>query len=51
MITFFIALAVLILGYFVYGKLVENVFGIDPQRPTPAITMADGVDYVPMKPQ
>ena len=50
MITFFIALAVLILGYFVYGKLVEKVFGIDPQRPTPAITMADGVDYVPMKP-
>ena len=50
MITFFIALAVLILGYFVYGKLVEKVFGIDPQRPTPATTMADGVDYVPMKP-
>ncbi len=50
MITFFIALAVLILGYFVYGKFVEKVFGIDPQRATPATTMADGVDYVPMKP-
>ena len=50
MITFFIALAVLILGYFVYGKLVEKIFGIDPQRATPATTMADGVDYVPMKP-
>ena len=50
MITFFIALAVLILGYFIYGKFVENVFGVDPQRATPATTMADGVDYVPMKP-
>ena len=50
MITFFIALAVLILGYFIYGKFVERLFGADPQRATPATTMADGVDYVPMKP-
>ena len=50
MITFFIALAVLILGYLVYGKFVEKLFGADPQRATPATTMADGVDYVPMKP-
>ena len=50
MISFFIALAVLLLGYFIYGKFVEKVFGIDPQRATPATTMADGVDYVPMKP-
>ena len=50
MITFFIALGVLILGYLIYGKFVEKVFGIDPQRATPATTMADGVDYVPMKP-
>ena len=50
MITFFIALAVLILGYIIYGKIVEKLFGADPQRATPATTMADGVDYVPMKP-
>ncbi len=50
MITFFIALAVLVLGYFLYGRLVERVFGADPKRATPATTMADGVDYVPMKP-
>ena len=50
MITFFIALALLIAGYFIYGKLVEKVFGIDKNRATPATTMADGVDYVPMKP-
>ena len=43
-------MAILVLGYVVYGKFVEKVFGIDPQRATPATTMADGVDYVPMKP-
>ena len=50
MITFFIALAVLIVGYLIYGKFIEKLFGADPKRETPAITMADGVDYVPMKP-
>ncbi|MCR5036353.1 MAG: carbon starvation protein A [Bacteroidales bacterium] len=50
MITFFIALAVLIIGYLVYGKIIDKLFGADPKRETPAITMADGVDYVPMKP-
>ncbi len=50
MITFFIALAVLIVGYIVYGKFIEKLFGADPKRATPAVTMADGVDYVPMKP-
>lgn len=50
MITFFIAIAVLILGYFIYGTFIEKLFGADPQRATPAVTMADGVDYVPMKP-
>ena len=50
MITFCISLALLILGYVFYSKLVERVFGVDDNRPTPAVTMADGVDYVPMKP-
>ena len=50
MITFFIALAVLIVGYLIYGKIIEKLFGADPDRETPAVTMADGVDYVPMKP-
>lgn len=47
MITFIISLVALILGYFVYGKFVEHVFGPD-DRPTPAITHADGLDYVVM---
>lgn len=48
MISFFGAIIVLILGYFIYGKFVEKVFGIDDSLPTPATTMEDGVDYVPM---
>lgn len=35
----------LVLGYFVYGKLVENIFGPD-DRETPAVKLADGTDYV-----
>ena len=50
MITFFVAIAVLIVGYFLYGKLAERIFGIDKNRVTPAVSMADGVDYIPMKP-
>lgn len=46
MISFSIALILLVVGYFVYGKFVSHVFGADPSRPTPVQTMADGVDYV-----
>lgn len=49
MISFFVCLVLLIVGYFTYGKVVEKVFKPD-DRPTPAITMEDGTDYVPMKP-
>ena len=45
MITFSISLVLLVLGYFIYGKFVEKVFGPD-DRPTPAITKADGVDFI-----
>lgn len=48
MTEFIIALCVLVGGYFVYGLLAERVFGIDPARKTPADTMRDGVDYVPL---
>ena len=48
MISFIIALCVLIGGYFVYGKFVSKVFGVDSTRKTPVHTMADGVDYVPL---
>jgi carbon starvation protein CstA len=48
MISFFLAVIALILGYAIYGKIVEKVFGADPNRETPATKIADGVDYVPM---
>ncbi len=47
MITFLISFAALILGYFVYGRFVEHVFRPD-DRPTPAVTCSDGLDYVSM---
>lgn len=48
MTSFLIALAVLIGGYFIYGLFVEKLFGIDPKRKTPAYSMRDNVDYMPL---
>lgn len=48
MYSFLISLVVLIVGYMVYGLVVEKVFGIDRQRVTPAVRLNDGVDFVPM---
>lgn len=48
MITFSIALVILVLGYFVYGRYISRVFGVDDKRPTPAVTKNDGVDYIAM---
>ncbi|VAW24671.1 Carbon starvation protein A [hydrothermal vent metagenome] len=48
MITFFVCLAVLLLGYSFYSKFVERIARIDPNRQTPAYSMNDGVDYLPM---
>ena len=48
MITFIIALVVLVVGFATYGLLVEKVFGVKPEQPTPALTKTDGVDFVPM---
>ena len=48
MVTFCISLLALVLGYLIYGAVVEKVFGVDEQRTTPCFTKADGVDYIPM---
>ena len=50
MISFFVCLAILIGGYFIYGGYVESCFRppID-DRKTPAYRLEDGVDYVPME--
>ena len=48
MVSFFVSLALLIIGYCFYGKFVEKVFGPEFDRDTPAMAHPDGVDYVPM---
>lgn len=45
MVSFIISLVALVLGYMLYGKFVAHVFGPD-DRPTPAVTKADGVDFM-----
>ena len=48
MITFSIALIVLLLGSYVYGRYISRMFGADEKRATPAVTKKDGVDYIEM---
>ncbi len=47
MVTFLVALLALIGGYFIYGKIVDNLFG-PTDKPTPALVHNDGVDYIPL---
>ncbi len=47
MVTFTLCFLALAAGYLIYGRFVERIFGPD-DRPTPAITQADGVDYIPL---
>ena len=47
MVSFLLCLALLIIGYLTYGKVVDNTFGPD-DRETPAVRINDGVDYVVM---
>ena len=48
MITFFIALILLIVGYFSYGFFIEKIFHPD-DRETPCTVHPDGIDFVPIK--
>ena len=48
MVTFSVALALLIVGYIVYGGFVNRIFSPDSNRTTPAVAMNDGVDYMPL---
>ena len=48
MITFVISIIALVAGYAFYSKYLERVMNADPKRITPATTLNDGVDYVPM---
>ncbi len=48
MVSFILSLVALIAGYFIYGKIVEKIFGADDSKVTPAKRINDGVDYVEM---
>ena len=48
MISLYLSFGLLVIGYFTYGKLMDTIFGPD-DRITPANSLTDGVDYVPMK--
>ena len=50
MVSFIVAIVLLVLGYWLYSKVIERIIGVDPKRTTPAVAHPDGVDYVPMKP-
>lgn len=46
MISFFLSIAVLVVGYFVYGTFLEKILGVKEHNETPAVRLADGVDFV-----
>ena len=48
MLTLLGGIALLVLGYFTYGRYIEKNFSIDPERTTPAEALKDGYDFVPM---
>ena len=43
MITFITAILLLVIGYFVYGKIVERYLDVDPSRKTPAYERLTGL--------
>ncbi|MCM0650502.1 carbon starvation protein A [Clostridium swellfunianum] len=48
MVSFFLSIAALLIGYFIYSKVVEKAFGADDSVQTPAVRLEDGVDFVKM---
>ncbi|MEJ8778536.1 carbon starvation CstA family protein [Pseudogracilibacillus sp. ICA-222130] len=48
MITFLVSIALLIIGFLVYGTFIDKMFEPNDNRKTPAYAKNDGVDYVPM---
>ena len=47
MLLFLLGIFLLIAGYFSYGKFIDRLLAPD-DRPTPAVTHPDGVDFVPL---
>lgn len=48
MYSFVLSIAALIVGYMIYGRVVERIFKPDESRVAPSIRLQDGVDYIPM---
>ena len=48
MVSFFLSIVALLLGYFIYSKIVDKTFGADENIKTPAVRLEDGVDFVPL---
>lgn len=48
MVSFILSLVALVVGYVVYGRLIERIFAPDGKRVTPAVSRQDGVDFVPL---
>jgi len=49
LVIIFLSLAAFITAYIFYGRTIESLWQINPERKTPAETHYDGVDYVPSK--
>ena len=48
MYSFILCAVILIASYFIYGKAIEKLVGIDENNTTPAYKLQDGVDYLPI---
>lgn len=48
MYSFILCAGILIVSYFIYGKAIEKLVGIDENNTTPAYKLQDGVDYLPI---
>jgi carbon starvation protein len=49
-VAMLLSIAGLTIGFFTWGKYVARKSGVNPNLPTPAVRINDGVDYVPTKP-
>ena len=48
MYSFIICVLALIASYFIYGKILERIVGVDETKETPAYKLQDNVDYMPL---
>ena len=48
MYSFILCAIILIASYFIYGKAIDKIAGVDGSRTTPTYRLRDNVDYVPM---